>query len=202
MFLRQLIVAAAFSVAASAAQADPAAVAKTIETLQSGHLSEGAAALGGMIAAGPANDDARFGLGMVRFVQAIEHLAQGLYRYGLQPPRSVVMPILRLPVPENPNPEPIDYDKFRELLLAFDNDLAAAESTMAGMGNAGVKIPVNLITVHYDANGDGQVDDTETLTAALGRFLDVSPEDIAAGPPMTVAFDRADAYWLRGYCLC
>ena len=46
---------------------------------------------------------------MIRFVSAVEHLSQGLYRYGLRPPQSVMMPIVRLPVPENPNPEPIDY---------------------------------------------------------------------------------------------
>ena len=67
------------------------------------------------------------GLGTIRFVAAIEGLSQGLYRYGLQPPQSMMMPIVRLPVPPNPNPEPITYADFRNLLVAFVDDLAVAE---------------------------------------------------------------------------
>ena len=190
---------AAFLVVPAIAHADSAAVDKTVETLRSGQLTAGAASLSEMVAADSANDEARFGLGMVRFVQAIEHLSQGFYRYGLQPPHSVMMPIVRLPVPDNPNPEPIDYEKFRALLLTFVTDLDAAEKTMAGMGTGEVKLPVNLVTVRYDANGDGTPAADETLVAALARFFDTDPSDIM-GRDMTVAFDRADAYWLRGYC--
>lgn len=190
---------AAFLVAPAVAQADSAAVDRTLEALRSGQLASGAAALTEIISADAANDEARFGLGMVRFVQAIEHLSQGFYRYGLQPPRSVMMPIVRLPVPDNPDPEPIDYDKFRALLLTFVADLDSAETAMAGMGTREVKLPVNLVTVRYDANGDGKAEADETMVAAMARFFDTDPSDIM-GRDMTVAFDRADAYWLRGYC--
>jgi hypothetical protein len=135
---------------------------------------------------------------MVRFVQAIEHLSQGLYRYGLQPPRSVMMPIVRLPVPDNPNPEPIDYGKFRAILMTFDADLARSEATLAAMNDADTKITIDLTAVRYDADGNGLVRPEETLTGALARFLGEDPTELSE--PMNVGFDHADAYWLRGYC--
>ncbi len=182
-----------------AASADEAARTETVKSLESDKLADGIATLEVMVARDSGNDEARFGVGMVRFIQAIEHLSQGLYKYGLQPPRSMMMPIVRLPVPENPNPEPVDYEKFRAILLAFVADLSAAESTLAGIGTSDVKIPVNLVTIRYDADGDGTVGADETMTAALARFLEVDVAEIAA-QPMVVAFDHADAFWLRGYC--
>lgn len=198
MRIRHLVIAAALCAAHPAAADEPARSA-TVSALESGALADGAATLTGMIAADGANADARFGLGLIEFVQGVEHLSQGLYRYGLQPPRSFLLPIVRLPVPENPNPEPIDYDAFRRLLATFESDLAKAEATLAGVTAADdVKIRLNLIAVRYDADGNGTVGPDEVLVGALGRFLAVGPEELAA-EPFHVAFDAADAYWLRGY---
>jgi hypothetical protein len=191
------------SAALTAAPADDhvisAAEDATVSALESGALAAGAETLSAMIAADPANADARFGLGMIRFVQAVEHLSQGLYRYGLQPPHSFLMPIVRLPVPENPDPEPIDYAKFRQVLLDFVADFGKAEETLAAMP-AGVdtKLVVDLTAVRYDADGDGTVTAEERMTAVLARFLEIDPQDIDA-EPLVVAFDTADAFWLRGY---
>jgi hypothetical protein len=93
--------------------ADEAARTETVKILESGKLAEGAATLSAMLAKDSANGEARYGLGIVQFMQAVEHLSQGLYRYGLQPPRSMLLPIVRMPVPENTSPEVIDYEKFR-----------------------------------------------------------------------------------------
>jgi hypothetical protein len=65
---------------ASPAIADEAARTTTVEALESGALAAGAESLSEMIAADADNADAQFGLGLVRFVQAVEHLSQGLYR--------------------------------------------------------------------------------------------------------------------------
>jgi hypothetical protein len=86
------------------AAADEAANRLAVAHLEAGTLAAGDAELAAMLAADPANDDARMGLGAIRFVRAIETLSQGLYRYGLRPPRTMMLPIVRLPVPPNPNP--------------------------------------------------------------------------------------------------
>ena len=93
------LVLVVFAGGAVAGEAAKTAVARAFET---GRLAEGAKELEAL-AAGDEADEALFGLGMIRFVQAFEHLSQGLYKYGLQPPHSVLMPIVRLPVPINPN---------------------------------------------------------------------------------------------------
>lgn len=177
------------------AAADEAARTLAASTLATGNLAQGADGLAAMIAADPANDDAKLGLGMVQFMQAVEGLSQGLYRYGLQPPRSFLIPIMRLPVPVNPRPQTIDFDKFRALLLTFVDDLAVADETLAGVASAGVKVPVNLAALHYDADGDGKPESFNTVLAAI---LDLDVEDFD-GAEAVVAFDTADAYWFRGY---
>lgn len=201
MRIRQILLAAALAFCVSApASADPAAREATVSALETGALAGGAATLAGMIAADGTNADARFGLGLIEFIQSVERLSQGLYRYGLQPPQSFLMPIVRLPVPENPNPEPVDYDKFRALIVAFADDLARAEATLAGVKAADdVKIRLNLIEVRYDADGNGSVDPGERFTDALARFLEADPAELGAAP-FYVSFDAADAFWLRGYC--
>ena len=46
----------------------------------------------------------------------METLGQGLYRHGLRAPRNLPVPFLRMPVPENPSPEPISYDQARSFI--------------------------------------------------------------------------------------
>ncbi len=186
------------------AAADPAARAATARHFAAGTLAAGDAELVDMIDRDPDNQDAQFGLGMIRFVAAVQHLSQGLYRYGPQTPHGIMLPIVRLPVPVNSDPEPITYDAFRGLVQHFVDDLAKAEKTLAAVNDAAVKVPIDLRKVAYEIDGDGVIGAEEHLTAALGtvtrmnrrRHIDGDwlPEDA------TVAFDMADAIWLRGYC--
>ena len=81
----------------------------------------------------PKNDDARIGLGTIRFVRSIETLSQGLYRYGLKTPRSFLLPILRLPVPENPNPDPLTFADF--LLTTSQYNRSSLLAHMAARGS-------------------------------------------------------------------
>lgn len=179
---------------AGPAHADETARAAAVSALTSGALAKGVATLTPLAAAG--DPDAQLGLGMIQFLQSVEHLSQGLYRYGLQPPRSFMLPIVRLPVPLNPAPEPVDYDKFRALLQQFVDDLTAAEATLAGVTGNDARIDVDLMQVHYDANGNGSIGGTERLAVVMAAVMEMDDEDI---PSLMVGFDAADAYWLRGY---
>lgn len=181
----------------SAAQADETANQLAVTHLEAGTLAEGDVELAAILDADPSNDDARMGLGTIRFVKAVETLSQGLYRYGLQPPQSMMLPIVRLPVPVNPDPEPISYDDFRSLLDDFVGDLAAAEATLDGVGDSGVKLRLDLTNLRYDADGDGVVGDDERFIAVLQRVTGMRDEDMP--DTLVFAFDKADAIWLRGY---
>jgi hypothetical protein len=185
-------------VAADESDAASAAVALTVSTLESGNLAAGEEALAAMVAEEPENDDAIVGLGAVRFMQAIEHVSQGLYNYGLRPPQSFMVPVLRLPVPENPNPQPITYKDFRALIVAFNDDLAFAEATLADVDAPDVKLVLDLKQIRYDVDGDGTVADGERLLAVIERVTGMTEQEMPAS--LTFAFDYGDVLWLRAYC--
>jgi hypothetical protein len=180
------------------AAADDAAQRLAVQHMEAGTLAAGEAELAALVARDPANNDARFGLGGIQFLMAVEHLAQGLYHYGLSSPRTFVVPILRLPVPPNPNPARITYTDFRDVLLRFVADLAKAEATLGAMSDADARLPVDLAKIRYDANADGVAGSGELFAAVIAQVMGtgVGAEENA---PTVVAFDRADAYWLQGY---
>ncbi len=177
--------------------ADEAANKIAVEHLYAGTLAAGDAELAAILVADPKNDDARIGLGTIRFVRSIENLSQGLYRYGLKTPRSFLLPILRLPVPENPNPEPLQFADFQALVAGFSKDLASAEETLVGVG-PDVKLRLDLRKVHYDVNGDGKVLEDESFVAVMQQMTGMPSDAMPA--TLTFAFDQGDALWLRGYC--
>lgn len=139
--------------------------------------------------------------GMVRFARAIETLGKNFHRHGLRPPRAAMIPILRLPVPPNPNPEPLTYEALRAIYVAFIADLAEAEAALASMPAGPVKLPINLNAVRLDLNGDGRLTNDETIGEIMLTMTGQAPRQSLADPgPWEVAFDRADMLWLRGYC--
>ena len=87
------------------------------EHLYAGTLVAGASALAAKVNADGGDREARFGLGLVSFARAVERFGQSLYRYGLTPPKTLSVPVLRFPVPANPTPEPISYQAFRDVLV-------------------------------------------------------------------------------------
>ncbi len=193
--ITSLAIALAATVALPAA-ADEVANRIAVEHLYAGTLAAGDAELAAILAADPENDDARIGLGTIRFVRSIENLSQGLYRYGLKTPRSFLLPILRLPVPENPNPEPITFDDFQALVANFSKDLALAEETLVGVG-PDVKLRLDLRKLHYDINGDGKILEDESFVAVVQQVTGMPSDAMPAD--LTFAFDQGDALWLRGY---
>jgi hypothetical protein len=180
------------------ARADDAARGLAVSHLEAGTLDDGEAALAAIVAGDSTNDDARFGLGVIRFMQAIEHLSQGLYRYGLQSPESFMVPVLRLPVPENPQPQPITYADFQGLLQAYVDDLARAEETLAGITAGEVELVLDLKRLRYDVDGGSTVTDDERFIAVVQHVSGMQEEDLASS--LTFAFDYGDVLWLRGYC--
>jgi hypothetical protein len=170
--------------------------------MEAGTYADGERELTSLAARSPQDPAARMGLGLVQFARAVEKLGQGLHRHGLQPPRQSFIPILRLPVPENPRPEKLDYDKLRAVYLAFLADLAKAEATLAALPTGDVKLPIDLFKVRFDFNNDGRSGDDESLIGIMARIGGGpgAPAQIPAGQVWPVAFDRSDATWLRGYC--
>src|SRR5690606_37028633 len=105
------------------------------EHLYAGTLDAGLEALAPFETQG--DQEGRFGIGLIRFVQGVEHFAQGLYRHGFASPEFGRMgPALAMPVPVNPNPEPLTYDKLRTLLDGLVGDMDSAKAALLSAGGS------------------------------------------------------------------
>lgn len=194
---RILCLAAAVGLAVAVGRADePAPLVE--KYLHSGELAAGERALGRALDAAPADDRVRFGLGMLRFVRAVERLGQSLYEHGVKS-ESTSVPFLRIPVPQNPDPTPITYPSLRRTFEQFTDDLARAEATLAEIKDDHVTLPLHLADVRLDFVGDGK--GRATLLDVLKKLMRQQRfEFLAANPKFLVKFDRGDVAWLRAYC--
>jgi hypothetical protein len=174
--------------------------------LSRGKLAAAAALARQRLTEAPGDDQARFALGATQFLMAVEHLGQGFYRYGLiaehrDPSGLSGLPLLRLPVPLNPAPQPVTAAALRPVLAAFVDDLGRAEQTLAGIdGKTDFKLVVELGRIRLDLDGDGTAGPDEALSVLFQRIANLSWLDEAAAAQLTVAFDAADAAWLQAYC--
>ena len=133
--------------------------------------------------------------------QTVERLTQDLHRYGLRDFGRQVgfIPFLRIPVPENPQPETLSHKAARTVVAEFIRGFGKAEQTLALVDGA-AKVPVHLARVRIDMDGDGRATEKETLWTIYTR-LNARARNLVTDPgSFEFAFDRADAHWLRGYC--
>jgi hypothetical protein len=168
-----------------------------------GQLGEGQRAISSILAEHPGDAEARFALGAIQFVRAVERLCHSLHRYGLR--TGVVgnaVPFARLPVPANREPDPIRYADLRAIMQAWNDDLARAEATLARVEDPAVKLPLHFGLIRLDLDGDGKAGPDESLWKLYAQF-NMAARDQAtaeAAKDFVVAFDRGDVAWLRGYC--
>ncbi len=204
-----LAAAICFAGLAANARADDSPLAE--QFLIKGKITEGIEAVQAHLATHGDDDQARFGLGVLQFLRGIERLGQSLHHHGglgSQNALSRILPFVRLPVPDNPDPAETSYADVRAMIAAFLADLATAERTLAAIKDEDVSLPLRFGLVRLDLDGDGKAADSEALwrlVAALGGQRNV-PEEAAqeaarqAAEGFSIHFDRGDAYWLQGYC--
>src|SRR5947207_4476289 len=184
------------SLAAGRATAEAALAEKY---LLDGKLAEGETALEGRLKEAPKDDQARFGLGVLQFLQTFEHLGGNLYKYGLRTEKAFLRPPPQVKefLPQNPNPEMLTYTAARQLLQSFIDDLAKAEATLAEVRDPAVKLPLHVGLIKIDPFGQGK-----PISAAFlfGRVEGVPPAASKMAETIVIGFDRGDVSWLRGYC--
>lgn len=201
--MRRLILFSSLVIATSTASGPAAAAADgplAEKYLLEGNLAEGEKALLAELGRNPKDAQARFGLGTTQFLRGVERLVQSFYRYGLKGGPAEMVPFLRLPIPENPDPTPIRHQNFREIFEAWLADMAKAEATLALIDDPDVKLPLRFGLIRLDFDGDGKAAEEETLWRIYARLNRQAPDldEKSAGFPIT--FDRGDVAWLRGYC--
>ena len=146
----------------------------------------------------PDDADLRFALGTTQFLRAVELLGQAWYRYGLESSvgQQLGIPFLRLPVPPNPQPEAVSYADFRDELIALGEQLALAETTLAGLEDADPAVVLDLTDIYLDYDADLEAGEGESLLTLVELF---NARFVDTGEPLELRLDRGDAHWLRGY---
>src|SRR4051812_3183804 len=143
---------------------------------------------------------AAYAAGSVQFFVALERLAGGLHRHGFESPQSFMLPLMRLPVPTNPNPEPLTYEGFRTILSDFRETMALSAATLALVpAGADIGLDVDLRKLGIDLDGDGNITQQQESAAAIIDALSNDSGDAPDASPLVFRFDRADGYWLQGY---
>ena len=188
-------VAVGLSLKARPAAADAPAAEKY---LLDGKLADGAKALEGRLKESPKDDQARFGLGVLQFLQSFEHLGGGLYKYGLRTEKAFLRPPPQVKefLPQNPNPEKLTYAAVRQLVQTFVDDLAKVEATLAEVKDPAVKLPLHVGLIKIDPFGQGK----PISAAFLFERIEGAPVTSEQAKGLVIGFDRGDVSWLRGYC--
>jgi hypothetical protein len=155
----------------------------TRQALYDGSYASGIAALTPLAAGG--DQEAKFGLGTLQFLSAVEGVVQALYRHGIAAPETGPLgPVLGIPVPANANPEPLDYGKFRAILSGLVEGMDAARDSLVSAGESGdYVVTIEPALIRMDVNGDGTADDNEVVAAVIESAFGGDPTISAPPPP-------------------
>lgn len=141
-----------------------------------------------------------YAAGAGEFFTALELVAGGLHRHGFESPKSFMLPLMQLPVPDNPNPQPLTYEKFRAILVSFRDRLEKSAAMLGSVPkSADIGMVVDLTRAGIDLNEDGAITPDESFAAIMASLAHGSIDTSAAAPSLTFRFDRADGFWLQGY---
>jgi hypothetical protein len=165
--------------------------------LHAGQHTQGILVLERHLRQSPDDDQARMGLGVLRLTRGVERMCQAFYTYGLRN-KGTGMLFIRIPIPNNPDPQPVSYRQFRAIFAEFQRDLMDTERTLAEIKSDQVKLPLRLAPIKLDIDGNGDASDSflDILHKLLGGRLEL----LAKNPEFRVHFDRGDVPWLRAYC--
>ncbi|WEJ34716.1 hypothetical protein [Devosia sp. SD17-2] len=186
-----------------------------VQHLYAGTSAEG---LSSAVSACEAGDsEACFAEAMYSLVLAYEGLAEDLYRYGASTPSMPAAAMLlglgmggEIVEPANSAPEPLSYDKLRQMLEDFLADLDTTRAAFIRAGESGdfmVRIDPLKVRIDFDGDGEAGADETlGTLLTSAGVFMDNFDGEMSektktkvAELDTSVGFDRADAFWFAGY---
>ncbi|PZU98394.1 MAG: hypothetical protein DCE90_04580 [Pseudanabaena sp.] len=167
--------------------------------LTTGKLAEGEKVFSDYLKNNAQDDKTRFGLGVIQFMRGIERLSQSLYRYGTIPsPLTSSIPILRLPIPQNPKPEVLTYDGLQQVFQTWIDDLATVRTTIAPIKDQNLKLTLRLGLIRLDLDGNGKLENTDTLWRVFNAVTGANVTEKEA-QQFLIAFDRGDVLWLQGY---
>lgn len=137
-----------------------------------------------------------FALGGVLFLRGIEKTLQLRYRHNADF-GELGLPVLRLPLPPNPEATPFYPGLVTDLFRDLGTDMQGARTVLTNVqGDFGVIL--DLTRVWFDINENGARDKGEGLMSAAGAAFGRAAlqGDLNS---LVVRFDAADAAWLTAY---
>lgn len=145
----------------------------------------------------PTNEEL-FALAGLRFLGGVEAALQLRWQTGIRADWSE-LPILRLPIPENPTARPFVPADFTALITGLDADMEAARETLARLGEGPFALDIRLADLWFDIDGNGQRGEGEDIGSVAGLTLGGGRMVNAAAADPVITFDTADAAWLSAY---
>jgi hypothetical protein len=119
--------------------------------------------------ASPSNEDL-FALAGLHFLGGVEQALQLRWKTGVKADWSE-LPILRLPIPENPNAIPFQAADFTALIRNLDADMDASREALTRLGDKPFALPIRVADLWFDINANGTRDPGESLAEVTGMAL-------------------------------
>ena len=178
------------------------ALPATAETISTEIGQTGLTATESRLAALSSPTDAdRFALGGVRFLRAVEAALQLRWKTGLSEQLSM-LPILRLPIPENPDATALDPATIATLFKTVSSGMDSARAPLADIAQgADFGVEITLSDLWFDINANAARDAGEDMLSVAGPMIMGWAWDQRdpTTPAPTIRFDGADAAWLSAY---
>lgn len=145
----------------------------------------------------PTNEDL-FALAGLRFLGGVEAALQLRWQTGIRSDWSE-LPILRLPIPENPAARPFVPADVTTLLTGLDADMDSARAALTQLGDTPFAVEIRLADLWFDINMNGTRDEGEDIASVAGLTLGGARMIAVPVPDPVIRFDTADAAWLTAY---
>lgn len=145
--------------------------------------------------------DQQFALGAVGFLRGIEKSLQFRWQHNMAV-KDFDLPVLRLPVPPNPDAQPFSPELITVLFENLRDDMAVSQAALEAV-SGDVLVKIDLMALWFDINMNGVRDVGEGLME-FGINTLMSPRQARdmqaqASTALTVHFDTADVAWLNAY---
>ncbi len=143
-------------------------------------------------------------LAAVSFLRAVEVALQERYRTNADLGDSMIgIPILRLPVPPNPDPDPFKPEFIADLFEGVDADMDKVRVVLAAANlSSDDTLVVDVAALWFDVNADGNRNTGEGALEFIGAALVGAMPGTQIEVPsegLIVHFDAADVEWLAAY---
>lgn len=143
----------------------------------------------------------QFALGAIHFLRGVEKTLQTRWEHNAVLD-DIDIPVLRLPVPANPNAKPFKPELITGIFTELLTDMDASRTALAAVPDGvDVALDLNLADLWFDINMNGTRDLGEGIIEVGAFTLMGSPDlgDAEGLPPMDIRFDTADVAWLTAY---